>query len=368
MAKQRVQLRLYILIVLSAIFMAAEIAVGYMANSLALISDSFHMLSDVLALGVALWARRSAKRDNTERMTYGWRRAEVVGALANGVFLLALCLNIIIEAIQRFWKIEEITNPQLVLIIGGAGLAVNIIGLFLFSGHHGHSHSHGGHGHGHKSAEPSPPSKTESQQDLVEEGPEPPSVFHDNHDMNLRGVFLHVLGDALGSLAVIASSLIIWLTDFPQRYYIDPVISLFITALILKTTIPLVRKASKVLLQAVPETIDVKAIQNELQKVEDVINIHEIHIWQLSNNLLVASLHIACPRDCNFMKVATTLKAILHKYGIHATTIQPEFLEEHEMDQVDGEDKCLLRCETKCEEQSCCTKRKGPTLVELPKT
>jgi len=338
--------------------------VGYLQNSLALVSDSFHMLSDVLALGVALWARRFSKRDKSDTMTYGWRRAEVVGALANGVFLLALCLNIIIEAIQRFFNIQEIDNPIWLLVVGGVGLTINILGLFLFHNHGGHGHSHE-HGHGH--SESSPPSTIEkaasSEQLVIQE--EPPSLIskQPHGNMNMRGVFLHVMGDALGSLGVIVSGLIIWLTDFPERFYIDPIISLFITAIILKTTIPLVRIAAKILLQAVPDSIDIKKIQEDLEKVEDVIDIHEIHVWQLSNDLLIASLHITCLRSCNFMKLASTMKGILHTHGIHATTIQPELVE---TDFRKNEESCLLRCQTKCEEKSCCTSRKRPKLLIEP--
>jgi zinc transporter 1 len=384
MGKAKASPRLYILIGLTASYMVAEIVVGYLVNSLALISDSFHMLSDVLALIVALWARRYSKKDQTETMTYGWRRAEVVGALANGVFLIALSINILIEAIQRFFQIEEVENPKLILIVGAGGLFVNLVGLLMFHDH-GHSHSHGGHSHSHKKnnqsdsktnlVEPSDiPSSfkielPESAEPIEIVSDEPPPVLKKRkvQDLNMRGVFLHVLGDALGSVAVMASSLIIWLTSFKERYYIDPIISILITALILKSTIPLVMRASKILLQAVPEHVDIKLIKTDLEAVKDVVNIHEIHIWQLSNDLLVASLHITCMRNCNFMALAITLKAILHKHGIHATTIQPEFVDESELMGADG---CILRCETKCEEQSCCTQRKtskAPALSELPK-
>jgi len=355
MSAKKVSPRLIVLIVLAALFMIGEFVVGYLQNSLALVSDSFHMLSDVLALGVALWARRFSKKDKTETMTYGWRRAEVVGALANGVFLLALCLNIVIEAIQRFFDISEVKNPIWLIVVGGIGLIINIFGLFLVGGHaHGHSHGHGHRSDSEVSIITPKLAKTMSQEELVE-APEPPSLMqeHSHANMNMKGIFLHVLGDALGSMGVIVSGLVIWLTSFDQRYYIDPIISIFITAIILKTTIPLVRKAGAILLQAVPNSIDVKKIGEELAKVDDVLDIHEIHIWQLSNDLLVASLHITCLRSCNFMKLASTMKGILHSYGIHATTIQPELVDEN---YTKGED-CLLRCQTKCVEVSCCTQR-----------
>lgn len=117
-------------------------------HSLALVADAFHMLNDILSLVVALWAVRVAKSRGADRKyTYGWQRAEILGALVNGVFLLALCLSIFLEAIQRLIDPPTISNPKLILIVGCCGLASNLLGLVLFH-EHGHGHSHGGHGHG----------------------------------------------------------------------------------------------------------------------------------------------------------------------------------------------------------------------------
>lgn len=126
---------------------------GYAVHSLALVADSFHMLNDVLSLCVGLWAVRVANTGSSKMYTYGWQRAETLGALVNGVFLVALCLSIFLEAIQRFVEPQVVSNPKLVLIVGCLGLASNILGLFLF---HDHGHSHGGgggDGDGIKSAE-----------------------------------------------------------------------------------------------------------------------------------------------------------------------------------------------------------------------
>lgn len=135
-------------------FFFVEIIVGYATHSVALIADSFHMLSDVISLIVGFLALRYSKKSKkTERNTFGWQRAEVLGALINAVFLIALCFTILVEGLKRMVEVEEIQNPWLVLIVGGVGLAVNLVGLCMFHGHgHGHSHgghSHGDHGHGH---------------------------------------------------------------------------------------------------------------------------------------------------------------------------------------------------------------------------
>ena len=142
------------MLVLTGSFFLVEIIVGYVTSSVALIADSFHMLSDVISLVIGFFALRySRKSDYSYRNTFGWQRAEVLGALINSVFLIALCFTILVEALKRIVKIEEISNPLLILIVGGIGLFVNVIGLFMFHGHgHGHGHAHGGtsgHSHGH---------------------------------------------------------------------------------------------------------------------------------------------------------------------------------------------------------------------------
>lgn len=144
--------------VLSMLFMTSsfflvEIVVGYATNSMALVADSFHMLSDMMSLIIGFFALRYSKRSQrTERNTFGWQRAEVLGALVNAVFLIALCFSILVESLKRIVKPESINNPILVLIVGTVGLFVNVVGLVLFHRHgHGHSHGAGGHGHSHGS-------------------------------------------------------------------------------------------------------------------------------------------------------------------------------------------------------------------------
>lgn len=147
--------RLLCMLSLTFGYFLVELIVGNITNSVALVADAFHMLSDVISLVIAIVAVRVSKR-RSDINTYGWVRAEVVGANINTVFLLALCLTIVFDAIKRFINPEPIENVNLLLIVGSVGLGINIIGLFLFQGFHGHSHggggSHGGgssHGHSH---------------------------------------------------------------------------------------------------------------------------------------------------------------------------------------------------------------------------
>jgi len=453
--------RIMILLGIDSAFFLLELIVGYAVHSLALVADSFHMLNDVISLLVGLWAVKVAnQKTNSKTYTYGWQRAETLGALINGVFLVALCLSIFLEAIQRFVEPQEVSHPKLVLIVGSLGLASNIIGLFLF---HDHGHSHGGHSHSHdehsvaeeghshgidehdhnvasesgnvadvlpqnRIAFPSTVTQTSAADkrrssgsgkkvrrhhrshsrgySSIEEMPVHPSSFrhsiiessrlqendeaddegddilsdeqpteqspllgnnkshashsgqngvakkdchkdhkhnkpkeqksggghgHSHGDLNMRGVFLHVLGDALGNIGVIGSALFIWLTNFSWRFYADPAISLIITVIILLSAIPLCKAASRILLQAVPENLSIDDITDDIVDLDGIISCHHLHVWQLSDTKLVASLHVQVDFDfkgegsARYMDLARQIRQCLHEYGIHSSTIQPEF-------------------------------------------
>jgi zinc transporter 1 len=154
---------------------------------------------------------------------------------------------------------------------------------------------------------------------------------HSHGDLGMNAMVLHVLGDALGNVGVIATALIIWLTNWPGRYYADPAVSLFITLIILRSALPLTVAASKILLQATPEHIDLNDVREDIQALPGVISCHHVHIWQLSDTKVVASMHIqvAFPlSEANgekYMELSKMARKCLHAYGIHSATIQPEF-------------------------------------------
>lgn len=377
--------------VLSMLFMTSsfflvEIIVGYATNSMALVADSFHMLSDIMSLIIGFFALRYSKRcQRTERNTFGWQRAEVLGALVNAVFLIALCFSILVESLKRIVETESIHNPILVLIVGAIGLLINVLGLLLFH-RHGHEHSHGGGGHGHshgtkngvhgvvtKSSNSGSDEESEMISDTANavEGTE---VFLESENgkvqtvvsrsdssnikvkssaqLNMRGVYLHVLGDALGSVIVIISALIIKFASGNWTVYVDPSMSIFMVLLILKTSIPLMRESSLILLQTVPTHIKIKEVQDRLlDHVEGVLSVHEFHVWQLAGNKIIASAHITCRSPDEYMVIANKIKKFFHNEGIHSTTIQPEF--------VCGDKRpseCALECgqDENCASQKCC--------------
>ncbi|KAK9376003.1 cation efflux protein [Lipomyces chichibuensis] len=381
--------RIICLLVIDSTFFLLEVIIGYAVHSLALVADSFHMLNDVFSLVVALWAVKVANsRVASSEYSYGWQRAEILGALVNGVFLLALCLTIFLEALQRFVEPQIITSPQLVMGVGCAGLVSNLVGLVLFH-EHGHSHSHGGeaghlhghgadidntdemeigallpnavvreslaqqrrrdenirsstseyeasvagdertnllsdhdhgHSHGHEQSHPvsSAPSFTSTRLKK--------KAVKSTQSLNMRGVFLHVMGDALGNVGVIATALFIWLTDYSWRFYFDPLVSLLITCIIFSSALPLVKSASKILLQGAPKGIDMLDVKDEILSLRGVKSVHDFHIWILRENLFIASLHVAVSVSADeYMELSRQIRSCLHEYGIHSATIQPEF-------------------------------------------
>ncbi|KAG2732891.1 hypothetical protein G9P44_003881 [Scheffersomyces stipitis] len=413
---QNKEIRIAALLVLDTVFFLLEAIIGYSVHSLALIADSFHMLNDIISLIIALWAVRVKNTKPADgKYTYGWQRAEILGALINAVFLLALCFTIVIDAIQRFFEPAVITQPKLILVVGIAGLCSNGVGLVLFH-EHGHSHSHGGaesphehehghgevtdeesriesrprngsieiyeHGHSHASASTSDVfdylpdtvvDRYNEQSPLLKKqnGAEPEDAKAHKvkkKSMNMEGVFLHVLGDALGNIGVIITALFIWKTDYSWRYVSDPVTSLVITLIIFSSALPLCRKSSKILLQATPPYINSNLIIEEIVKLPLVKSIHDFHVWNLNEDILIASLHIELEDSCyaqqapqvplpngvhnhsplvdlaasesfvsvstvnysqidknTFLKVVSQVREVMHKFGIHSVTIQPEF-------------------------------------------
>lgn len=404
MALSKKEYKIISLLVIDTAFFLLEIIVGYTVNSLALIADSFHMLNDIISLVVALWAVSVAKTRTADgEYTYGWLRAEILGALINAVFLIALCFTIFIEAVQRLLDPPVITNAVLILVVGSCGLLSNIVGLFLFHDHGhshgggiegGHSHSHGAddeenlivesshnhehenghsHDHGHihdhshaqehidahpvrprsksiyskhATAENTPLLQSDSSDDLRKVMPSyvvnhlnsssdsnqqkdsspKKKNKHNSGSLNMQGVFLHVLGDALGNVGVIATALLIWKTDYSWKYYFDPIISLVISCIIFSSALPLCKQSSRILLQGTPLTVETSDVMKDVLCIPSVLGVHDFHIWNLTERLLIASLHVEL--DCspeNFLQVATDIKTCLHDYGIHSATIQPEF-------------------------------------------
>ncbi|XP_071956567.1 proton-coupled zinc antiporter SLC30A1-like [Antedon mediterranea] len=328
------------------------------------------MLSDVVALVVAFVAIKMSSRKKTDKNTFGWVRSEVLGALVNAVFLLGLCFNILIEALQRIFNVEEVSDPVLVACVGSVGLLINIIGLFMFNGH-GHGHSHGsGHGHSHGSGhgDSHASGHSHSNRDIdIKQHPSEKShlitnenlpITTSNEQMNMKGVFLHIMGDALASVVVIASALSIHFIDAPWTVYIDPCISIVVVFIICFTCYPLLKEASLILLLSIPVSVNFEELRNRIEQEIPTENLHEFHVWQLSGDVLMASVHLSLDDNVKeYMRIAEILRRIFHQNGIHSYTIQPEFIVKGYSSSTDEANKtCAIGCkDDDCGDKKCCS-------------
>jgi len=189
---------------------------------------------------------------------------------------------------------------------------------------HGHDHAHG-----HKEKKEKAPRR----------------------DMNVHAVFLHYLGDAISSLLVLGAGLFLhFFKGNSWTVYIDPIASLVIVALIVFTTIPLVRRCSTILLQSTPSEVSVDDIRNQLRKVEGLISIHDLHVWQLVDGMIISSIHISVEEGVDFTSLVQEVKRIFHEAGIHSSTIQPEFVPRNFQDT----NVCEQNCVQECDEDWCC--------------
>ena len=268
----------------TAVIFFAELFGGWYSGSLALISDAMHMLSDSTGLVVAAVAILLARRTATKTATYGYKRFEVVAALLNAVSVSIISVWIVFEAIERFRNGETI-DIIVMLVVGVIGLIANIFGAIVL---HGHSHE----------------------------------------NMNVRGAYLHVLVDLFGSVAVIVAAL---LMQFTGILWADTVASLIIAALILPRSVKLAWESLRVLLEQVPVGVDTEGIVEKLETVEGVSAVHDLHVWSLDGNKLLATCHVVMvdekPRaDCG---VLDDVQQAFKELGIDHTTVQIDGTKHH---------------------------------------
>ncbi|KAL8382815.1 hypothetical protein RB595_006544 [Gaeumannomyces hyphopodioides] len=339
--------RLTVAVIISSIFFVAELLVAFETRSLALLADSFHYVNDIIGFAIALSAIHLSERTRfPRRLPFGWKRASLLGAFFNGVFLLALGLSILLQSIERFVSLQTIQNAQHVFIMGCVGLGLNVLCVLVL--HESHCHEiNGDRVRGKDDAEAmgsgagqmrgltddgdytrlamrsEAASHAGHRHDLATADPQPSS-----RDLGMLGVMLHVAGDALNSLGVTVAALVIWKTESPARYYADPSVGMLIAVVILVTAVPLVRKSGEILLQSAPDNVDPDDVIHDLEKIPGVQSVHELRIWRLDQRETVASVHIVVEDEdfCVFAEKAKMASECLHAYGIHTATIQPEVL------------------------------------------
>ncbi|KAE8373772.1 cation efflux protein [Aspergillus bertholletiae] len=392
--------RLSAVIGISSVFFAAEIAskhalffffpflafcFGFYTHSLALIADAFHYLNDLIGFIVALVALRvgclnSSRRlhrrlmdDAPKSLSFGWQRAQLLGAFFNGALLFALGISVFLQSIERFISLQYVENPKLMFIMGAVGLGLNLISAIFL---HEHDHGHGHHGHSTAPQSPIPPSCHETD---ISEHHDHKHQLHGTqltslgHDLGMLGVLLHVISDAANNLGVMTAALYgdrhNDYTLFPSSWYLNLILGCMMTRL----RRCIVRRSGLILLESAPTGLDPADVKHDLEKartnVPGVLAIHELHIWRLNQNKTLASVHVVVsdPSVTNFAKTTKTINECFHAYGIHSATLQPEtcpladviYPEPASVETVQelrkrSLEKCQVMCGTLCEELTCC--------------
>jgi cation diffusion facilitator family transporter len=301
--------RLFIVLVVIACFFGVELVGAKAANSDVLEADAYHLLMDVFALAISLGAIRIASAHPSARYTFGLRRAEPMAALVNGVLVLGVCTELVRDAVEHLQN-PEMPKAGLMLIVAIGALIVNGFSAWILHGAmhtHGHDHGHG-HGHAHGDAH--------HHHDDEGEGHAHAQGAH----LNLRGAWLHLIGDALGSVAALVASLVIRFGGSPL---VDPIASLIVVAILLVGAFRLLRDAGTVLLDAAPKHLPVEKVKTVLLGVEGVKEIHALHVWTLGTGHDAVTAHLVV--DDAHVDVGPKAAAKLrHSLKVEYVTVQVE--------------------------------------------
>jgi len=272
--------RVTIALVLTGTFMVVEVVGGILSGSLALLADAGHMLTDTMALALAAVAFQVSKRPADSTLTYGYQRFQILAAFVNGLSLLFIVGWILYEAVSRFIAPQDVMGETM-LVVAIAGLVVNIISFAVL---------HGG----------------------------------DKDNLNIRGAALHVAGDLLGSVAAIVAAVVIIYTGWMQ---IDPILSIAVAILILKSAWALVKRSAHVLLEGAPEWLDIDVMREHLiEKIPEVASIHHVHVWGMTPQDLMLTMHLCVSAQPeNPTDIIRRVKLQLREeYGIGHSTIEIE--------------------------------------------
>ena len=267
-------------LIVTAIIAAVEFSGGFVSNSISLVSDAVHVLTDVIAIGLSLFAVVLATRAHAGKMTFGYHRAEVLAALANGISLVILSAWILYEAFQRVMLPREIDTP-IMLGTAGLGLAGNLVVIVLLRG-------------------------------------------HAQKSINVQSAFVHVVYDTVSSVAVIITGFAVY---FSGIVILDPVVAFLIAGLIARSAYTIVKGSTHILLEGAPSGIDMDEVSKSLKKIGGVVDVHDLHVWTISTGMDALSGHVVV-RDQMLSQSSRLLDEIKHlladKYDIRHTTIQLE--------------------------------------------
>jgi len=263
---------------LTASFMVVEAVVGFLTQSLALLADAGHMLADAGALGLAFFAQRFAERPRTERSTYGFRRAEVLAAFVNGMLLAGISVLILKEALERYLEPVSILGTPM-LITASAGLCVNLLVAAVL-------------------------------------------MRSQKESLNVRAAFAHVLSDALGSVAAIVAGVAILVFGTTR---IDAVVAALVALLVAWSGFRVLKESSGILLEAAPPHLDVAAVARSIRETPGVADVHDLHVWRISERFDTLTAHVVLCRGEHGTDVCRRVAERLHAdHGLDHVTIQPE--------------------------------------------
>lgn len=264
--------------VLTFIFMGVEVAGGFLSDSLALLADAGHMFGDSGSLALAFFAAWLAMKPAPKKLSFGYDRVEVIAAFFNGLLLCLIAIVIFKEAVHRF-NSPEVIESHLMLMVAVGGLLVNIVAL---------------------------------------------NVLHGNHhqNLNMKGAYLHVMSDLLGSIGAIIASLLIMTQGW---LWADAVISMIISILVFNSASGLIKDAFHILLEGAPSDIPVDEIKQTVLNYEGVLNVHNLHVWSISHEKPLAAMHLVVKPELFSKDTLHKIQALLHeKYQLHHATIQLE--------------------------------------------
>ncbi|CAP33941.2 Protein CBR-TTM-1 [Caenorhabditis briggsae] len=295
---------------LSAVFIAAEFVGGFWAESLAIMTDAGHMLSDLLSFIISIFAIRCARLPPSKRLSFGYERAEVLGALTSIIILWVLTTVLVVVAIQRIVNNEHDVDANIMLITAGVGVLFNIImGLVLHFGTGGHGHTHGGHSnHGHS---------------------------HDGKNVNVRAALIHVIGDLVQSIGVLIAAIIIKFTGWTLA---DPICTFLFSIIVLFTTITVMKDIFFVLMEATPTHFDLSDVKKVLGGLEGVKGVHDLHLWSIGMDKTAFSVHLALESPHRAMETVVEARSLIRRqFGVSNVTIQVEKFDA----QIESCDTCI---------------------------
>jgi cobalt-zinc-cadmium efflux system protein len=270
---------LIVALVLAVLFAGVEAFAGWWSQSLALLGDAGHMISDALALALAAFAAWVARKPPSLQHSYGLGRAEILGAWVSSLLVLLVAIYIVVEAIRRIHQPTSVAGGM-VMLVAFLGVIVNIAIAWILT--------------------------------------------HGEQSLNVRAAIIHVMGDLLGSVAALISGAVIYYTHW---MLIDPILSIFISVLIVISSFRLLRESLLILMEGVPSHIDIKEVGQAMAKVNKVRSVHDLHIWTLSSGVIVLTAHIEIDEFKLWNEILDNLKKLLSKdYHIDHVTLQPETL------------------------------------------